>query len=95
MPTIALRYERDEIASTFQYGCLVEGWEHVAGNNAAGSKQRKYKKAFTPEERAYISKWHTRFRKWHLVSGVPTHIYFRKPSNIDLLQRAIHFFATV
>jgi len=95
MPTLALRYERDEISRVFQYGCMVEMWDRVVGRGAAGSKRRKYKEAFTDKERAFISKWHTRFAKWHLVSGPPDHLYFREYNNVALLQRAIHFFATV
>lgn len=95
MPTLVLCYERDEITSTFQYGCMVETWANVVGRRASGSKRRKYKEAFTDKERVFISKWHTRFEVWHLVSGPPDHLYFRKHANIALLQRAIHFFATV
>ena len=95
MPTLALRYERDEIGSAFQYGCMVEMWSHVVGRGASGSKRRKYKEQFTDKERAFISKWHTRFEKWHLVSGPPDHLYFREYNKVALLQLAIHFFATV
>ncbi len=96
MPTLVLRYERDEISRVFQYGCMVEMWDHVVGRSAAGSKRRKYREAFTDKERSFISKWHTRFVKWSFhYSGVPDHLYFRKYGNIALLQRAIHFFATV
>lgn len=95
MPTFALRYERDEITRTFQYGCMVEMWDNVVGSGAAGSKRRKYRKEFTEEERSFISKWHTRFVGWAFVTGPPDHLYFRKYRNVTLLQRAIHFFATV
>lgn len=95
MPTFALRYERDEIPNVFQYGCMVEMWDKVVGRSAAGSKRRKYKEAFTDKERAYISKWHTRFVQWHLVSGLPDHLYFGEYSKVALLHRAIQFFATV
>ncbi len=95
MPSLVLRYERDEIAATFAYGCMVEMWDHVVGRTASGSKRRKYREAFTDKERKTISKWHTAFRKWLLVTGAPDHIYFRKPSTVQLLERAIHFFATV
>ena len=95
MPTLVLRYERDEISRVFQFGCMVEMWNHVVGRSAAGSKRRKYKEAFTDSERSFISKWHTRFAEWYLDSGPPDHLYFRELRNVALLQRAIHFFATV
>ena len=95
MPSLVLRFERDEISKTFQFGCMVEMWDHVVGRSASGSKRRKYHETFTEAERKIISKWHTQFHRWHLVSGVPDHIYFQKPKTVDLLQRAIAFFATV
>lgn len=95
VPSLVLRYERDEISHTFQFGCMVETWDHVVGHSAAGSKRRKYHEAFTEAERKIISRYHTQFHRWHLVSGVPDHIYFRKPATVDLLKRAIQFFAEV
>jgi len=95
MPSLTLRYERDEIANTFQYGCIVEMWDSVAGVTASGSKRRKYCAEFTVEERKVISLWHRRFRKWVLVGGPPESIHFRKPYTVWLLQRAAAFFATV
>ena len=95
MPALVLRYERDEIARVFAYGCVVEMWDHVVGRQASGSKKRKYHAAFTAAERKTIGLWHTRFHAWHCVSGPPKQLYFRKASTVRLLQRAAHFFATV
>jgi len=95
MPTLALRFERDELQETFQYGCMVEMWDRVVGRCASGSKRRKYKEAFTDKERKFISNWHTRFAKWHLVSGPPEQVYFKDLRSVDLLRRATYFFATV
>lgn len=95
MPNLVLRFDRDEIDKVFQYGCMVEMWDHVVGRGSSGSKRRKYHAAFNEKERAYISKWHTRFFKWYSSTGVPRHIAFRHLRNVDLLRRAIHFFATV
>ena len=95
MPSLVLRYERDEISRTFQYGCMVEVWDHVVGRGASGSKRRKYHAAFTEAERRTISQYHTQFYKWYSVTEPPDHIYFRKSVTVDLLKRAIEFFATV
>jgi len=95
MPSLVLRFERDEIPTTFQYGVMVEMWDKVVGSGSCGSKRRKYHAEFTEAERKIISSWHAKFRKWHLVSGLPDHVYFRKTGTVDLLRRAIHFFATM
>ena len=95
MPTLALRFERDELQETFQYGCIVEMWDNVVGRGASGSNRRKYQEAFTDKERKLISKWHTRFVEWHLGSGPPEQVYFEDLRSVDLLRRAIDFFATV
>jgi hypothetical protein len=95
MPALVIRYERDEIARVFQYGCMVEMWDNVVGRSASGSKRRKYHAAFTEAERKTISKYHTQFRQWYLVTGPPEHIDFRQHATVALLRRAIEFFATV
>jgi len=56
MPNLVLRFDRDEIDKVFQYGCMVEMWDHVVGRGSSGSKRRKYCAEFTEAERAYISK---------------------------------------
>lgn len=95
MPTVVLRYERDELPRIFQFGCLVEMWDHVVGRGSSGSKRRKYHEEFTPQERAYIAKWYPKFYNWYCGSGLPDYVTFQKIRNVHLLQRAIHFFATV
>lgn len=76
------------------YPCIVERWDRVVGPGAYGSKRRAYQAEFTETERRVISKWHTRFYRWHLVTGTPLRVVL-KLATLQLLQRAVNFFATV
>lgn len=95
MPSIVIRYDLDEFRRVVQYGCIVERWDRVVGRGACGSKRRKYLAEFTPVERRTISRWHTKFHLWELVTGIPDEVLIGKPETVRLLQRAVHFFATV
>jgi hypothetical protein len=65
------------------------------GRGACGSKRRKYHAAFTTAERKTLSRWHAQFHRWYCITGAPDHVYFGSLKTVDLLKRAIHFFATV
>ena len=95
MPDIVLRYSRDDLQETLQYGCVVEMWDNVVGRGASGNKRRKYHAEFTAKERKVISRWHTQYHRWYLVTGPPDQVFFRNVSTVHLLQRAAGFFATV
>jgi hypothetical protein len=72
------------------YPVVVEMYDKVK----AGRKRVAYYKEFTDAERKVVSRWHTRFRNWHLVSGTPDRIAI-KPATLALLQRAVNFFGSL
>jgi len=72
------------------YPVVVEMYDKAK----CGRKRVAYHKEFTDAEREVISRWHTRFRKWHLVSGTPERIAVR-PKTLALLQRAANFFGSL
>lgn len=79
-----------------QYPIVVEMWEKVnpLGSSQSGRKKRAWLAAFTERERHAISRWHQKFRDWYLVKGTPQRIQLRL-STLTLLQKAVHFFATI
>lgn len=77
-----------------QYPVLVEGWDRIGGVRAGGKQRKAYRKEFTPDERRTIQRYYTIFYHWYLITGTPEHYRFRKLKTVDLLQRAINFFAT-
>ena len=87
---LVIVFERRDLEK-LQIGVLVEGWERV---KRTGSKWRKYKKEFTEKERKYIKSKHALFYRWYLVTGLPE-THRMNIRNYKLIQRAVHFFATV
>ena len=76
-------------------GVIVEVWDRVVPHmSRSGSKNRKYKEAFTEQERAIISRYHTKMYDWHLRSGHQDEIGMSL-STYQLLERAANFFATI
>ena len=73
------------------YPVVVEQWDKVMG---AGSKRRKYLKAFTDKERDTIRRYYKKFYRWYLVTGAPEQTTMR-PATLNLINRATAFFATV
>lgn len=70
------------------YPVIVEAW----GKKRHGRHRRSWEAQFTKAEREKISRYHTRFYRWHLVSGTPLHVSCRL-GTLRLLQRAVQFFA--
>jgi hypothetical protein len=68
---------------------IVEAWEH----KKAGRRRLAWEEAFTQAERNKIARYHGRFYRWYLMSGTPKHIACL-PATLQLLQRAVAFFAT-
>ncbi len=74
---------------------IVESWDDVVPRGIrAGSKNRKYKEAFTEEERKQLGTWHTKMYGWELRTGYPQEVGMHL-STFNLLRRAADFFASV
>lgn len=89
-------FSGDRFIQVINYPVIVEMWKHlfVNGNRKIGGRiGRAFKEQFTEAERKTISKWHTKFYRWYLVTGTPKRVALRL-STVELLQRAVHFFAT-
>lgn len=70
------------------YPLLVEQWKRL--------QQRRFRTAyeseFTAAEREQIEAWRQHFHRWYLVSGPPQRVNCPL-AELELLQRAVHFFA--
>lgn len=87
-------YSGEEFARLVQYPIIVEMWDKVV-RIQNGSKKRAWLAAFDEAERKLISHYYnTAFYKWYLHTGTPQHVSI-KFATLQLLQRAVHFFATV
>lgn len=80
----------DKFTSIINYPVIVESYEKVT---RSFSGKRAYKAEFSEDERRLLSYWHTRFRKWYLETGTPKRVVM-KTKTMDLLRRAVQFFAT-
>lgn len=89
-------FSGDTFRHLVQYPIIVEMWEKVnpLGSSQPGRRKRAWLDAFTQRERRALSKWHQKFRDWHLVKGTPRRVQLRL-STLTLLQKAVHFFATI
>lgn len=74
------------------YPIIVEMWD----KKQHGRIRRAYQAQFDARERDIIHRWHTKFRVWHVGKGAPAKIQLRNMGTVvPLLQRAVHFFATI
>ena len=88
---LVLRFSREDLAK-LQTPVIVESWDKV---KSSGSKKRSWLAEFTEEERAYLSVMHKNFYRWYLVTGLPDHFVFRKVQSIELIKKAVNFFASI
>lgn len=92
--TLRLVMSDDIFSGYIQYPIIVEMWEKVAGRYAGGKKKQAYLATFTEQERRTLSRYHTLFYRWYLITGCPNRVAC-KTSTLELLTRAVNFFATV
>ena len=85
---IMLSLSREEL-NQLQYPVLVEMWDKNSGRI-----RREYNKQFTETERELVRRYYSVFYSWYLKSGTPEQAVML-PNTLDILRRAIHFFATV
>jgi len=88
---LVMEFNREELNS-LQFPIIVENWEKV---KESGSKRRKWLAEFSEEERKTLGEYYKRFHEWYLKKGTPEFYIFRKAETLDLVKRAVHFFATV
>lgn len=73
------------------YPIIVEGWD----KRKSGRVKRAWLKEFTQTERNKIARHYAKFYEWYLCTGAPQRVLVFEFETIRLLQRAVHFFATV
>ena len=83
--------EGDLFRQVVDYPVIVEAWRRKDG----GRVKREWFAQFTQAERNLISRYHAKFYRWYLVTGTPRKIVFRKIRTLQVLQKAVNFFATV
>jgi hypothetical protein len=83
-------FSGDMFRKVCSYPVIVEMWDRRLN----GSVRRRYHAEFTEKERATIARYQTKFRRWHLVVGTPRRVMMSM-TTLNLLQRAVGFFATI
>lgn len=86
-PVFSGEYFKSQVA----YPVIVEAWDRLKGS---GSKRRRYQAEFTEAERKLISSYYRKFYRWYLVTGTPDKVMLSLDT-LNLLQRAVNFFAEV
>lgn len=86
--SIRLNLSGDMFLKVVPYPVVVESWD----KKKQGRHKRRWEATFTQAERRKISSYHGRFYRWYLVTGTPRQAQAR-PRTIELLQRAVNFFA--
>jgi hypothetical protein len=89
MPT----FTGDKFRELVQFGIIVERWAKAVGPGSGGKIRREWLKQFTEAERKLIGYYQQMFARWHLATGTPRKIQMNLKT-LQLLQRAVHFFAT-
>lgn len=88
---IAITLTGEFFAKLVDYPIVVMGLDKQP---LRGRVRRSYHEQFTESERATVSRWNTKFRRWYFVSGTPQRIMIH-PKTLDLLRKAVAFFAGV
>jgi len=73
-----------------QYPVMVETWE----KKDFGRLKRRWVQEFTLTERQQLGKWYAKFYHWYFVSGTPKTVALTSINTLNLLQRAVAFFAS-
>lgn len=87
-------FSGDFFQELVQYPIVVEMWDKVVGRNNTGRKNRAWLASFTEDERRTIHRYYNLFYRWYLRTGTPQYVIMRLKT-LHLLQRAVHFFATI
>lgn len=82
-------FSGEKFLQVVAYPVIVESWDRVL---SGGQTKRNYQHTFTEAERKTISRYRSKFHRWYLVSGTPKRVML-KLSTLELLQRAVAFFA--
>jgi len=87
---VIVSFSHDKFIRLVNYPVIVEAW----GKQKNFRGKRLWLEKFTEEERQLIGKYYKRFHGWYLVGGPPPCVLIRMQT-LDLMQRAVDFFATV
>lgn len=87
---LVMAFNRDDL-NALDFPIIVEAWN----KRLSGRAKRLWLSTFTQPERNKLDKLHTLFYGWYLRTGTPDEYLFRKGSTIDLIKRAVTFFATL
>lgn len=80
----------DVFRGVVPYPIIVESWD----KRRFGRVRLRWESEFTKAERRGISNYYARFYRWYLISGTP-HKVTMQPKTVDLLRRAVDFFASI
>lgn len=83
-------YTREEIRR-LQFGVMVESWEN---RNKGIRRRHAYNERFTEKEQVILNRYHLKFQKWYLGTGIPEHVTM-SPHTYYFLQQAMPYFATI
>lgn len=92
IPPVSLipTFSGEEFARRVAYPVIVEAWDH----KNYGRGKRGWLTTFDENERKLISSYYAKFYKWYFVKGTPRKVTCRLKT-VNLLQRAVNFFATI
>jgi len=82
-------FSGEQFGKVVCYPVIVEAWDQVM---SGGQAKRNYLTTFDEAERKTISRYRSKFHRWHLVSGTPKRVLLKLPT-LELLIRAVNFFA--
>lgn len=74
-----------------QLPIIVEQWE----KKKTGRRRAQYQAAFNEKEREALEYWYPIIYRWYLVTGFPDYRIFRSLETVNLLRRAVNFFASM
>lgn len=83
-------FSGEKFLEIVNYPIIVSMWD----KRKFGRVKRAWMKAFTDAERNTLSRYYGKLHRWYLISGTPKRVTL-KLTTLNLLQRAVHFFATV
>jgi hypothetical protein len=83
-------FSGDKFKEIVNYPIIVESWD----KKKSGRVKKLWLQQFSDAERKKISGYHARFYRWYLVTGTPERVSVNL-TTIELLKKAVHFFATI
>lgn len=94
--SIRLVFKGDVFGWVVNYPLIVEMYDKAVNRSGrtVARIRNAYRTTFSKSERAKLSTYHTKFRRWYLVTGTPRQVAVHA-ATIRLLQKAVVFFGTI